>query len=143
MPYPPTYGGVIDVFYKIQALAENNVDIYLHVFSYGRKNQAILNKYCKEVNYYKRNTSPFMAMGILPYLVKSRKSKELINNVKRIEAPILFEGLHTTHILKRKLFADRKIFVRTHNIEHQYYLQLSKNETNIFKKFYFRIEASR
>jgi len=143
VPYPPTYGGVLDVFYKIKALAENGVEIYLHVFHYGRKNQPILKKYCKEVNYYKRNTSPFMAMGILPYIVKSRKSKELIKNLKRIEAAILFEGLHSTYILKGKLFKDRKKMVRTHNIEHQYYLQLAKNEVNIFKKFYFWTEASK
>lgn len=143
VPYPPTYGGVMDVFYKIKSLAENGVEIYLHIFHYGRENQPVLKSYCREVNYYKRNTSPMMALGILPYIVKSRKSAELTKNIKRIEAPILFEGLHSTYLLKGKLFQDRKTFVRTHNIEHQYYLQLAKNELNIFKKLYFWTEASK
>ena len=141
VPYPPTYGGVIDVFYKIKALADNGVDLYLHVFYYGRKQQDILNEYCKEVHYYKRNTSWVNALGLMPYIVKSRKSEALSKNLERIKAPILFEGLHTTFLLKNKRFKDRKLFVRTHNIEHLYYKQLSKNESNFFKKFYYWIEA--
>jgi len=141
VPYPPSYGGVIDVFYKIKALAENGVEVYLHVFYYGRKQQDVLNTYCKEVHYYKRNTSWTNGLGLMPYIVKSRKSEALTKNLERINAPILFEGLHTTYLLKKKRFKDRKLFVRMHNIEHEYYKQLSKNELNVFKKFYYSIEA--
>ena len=31
-PFPPKYGGVIDVFYKIKALHSLGVKIYLHCF---------------------------------------------------------------------------------------------------------------
>lgn len=141
VPYPPTYGGVIDVFYKIKALADNGVEVYLHVFYYGRKQQDVLNKYCKEVHYYKRNTTWINALGLMPYIVKSRKSEALSKNLERVKAPILFEGLHTTFLLKNKRFKDRKLFVRTHNIEHLYYKQLSKNESNVFKKLFYSFEA--
>ena len=141
VPYPPIYGGIIDVFYKIKALANNGVQIYLHVFDYGRKHQDTLNKYCVEVNYYKRNTSWLNGIGIMPYIVKSRKSDTLTKNLERINAPILFEGLHTTYLLKHKGFSDRKLFVRTHNIEHLYYKELAKNESNVFKKLFYWIEG--
>lgn len=29
-PYPPTYGGVIDVYYKLKSLAETGLKIHLH-----------------------------------------------------------------------------------------------------------------
>ena len=31
-PYPPVYGGVIDVFYKIKDLHAEGYEIYLHCF---------------------------------------------------------------------------------------------------------------
>jgi len=141
VPYPPVYGGVIDVFYKIKALANHGIQVYLHVFDYGRKQQDTLNKYCVEVNYYKRNTSWLNGLGIMPYIVKSRKNDKLTRNLERINAPILFEGLHTTYLLKHKKFHDRKLIVRTHNIEHLYYRQLANNEPNLFKRIFYWIEG--
>jgi len=138
VPFPATYGGVMDVFCKVQSLSKKGAEIYLHVFQYGRPEQAVLKEYCTEVHYYQRKTSFFKALGLLPYVVSSRSDRQLVNNLRRIDAPILFEGLHSTLVLRKKLFKDRKLLVRTHNIEHQYYKQLATNETNLFKKLYYR-----
>ena len=54
IPYPADYGGVFDLFYKITALHKHGIKIHLHCFEYGRGKQDELNKYCEEVNYYKR-----------------------------------------------------------------------------------------
>ncbi|MDL2222466.1 hypothetical protein LJB98_00015 [Bacteroidales bacterium OttesenSCG-928-M11] len=54
IPYPPNYGGVIDVFYKLKTLSENGINIILHTYEYGRKQAPELEKYCKKVYYYKR-----------------------------------------------------------------------------------------
>lgn len=143
VPFPPTYGGVMDVYYKIQNLANNGVEIYLHIFKYGRNEHAGLNDYCKEVHYYNRKNSLFQGLTHLPYIVRSRSNEDLIKNLKRINAPILFEGLHTTLILKKGLFKDRKLLVRTHNVEHLYYRELAQNESNVFKKGYYWLESSR
>jgi len=51
IPYPPNYGGVIDVFYKIKELHQLNIEIYLHCFEYDRPQQKELEKYCKNVFY--------------------------------------------------------------------------------------------
>lgn len=141
VPFPATYGGVIDVFFKIQSLYKSGAKIYLHAFEYGRKEQAILKEYCAEVHYYQRKTSLVKALGPLPYIVCSRSDEQLIKNLRRIDAPILFEGLHSTLVLHKKKFTDRKLLVRTHNIEHQYYKQLAVSETNLFKKFYYSIAS--
>lgn len=137
VPFPATYGGVMDVFCKIQSLSKKGTEIYLHVFQYGRPEQAVLNEYCTEVHYYKRKTSFVKALGLMPYVVKSRSNNQLVENIKRIDAPILFEGLHSTFLLRKKLFKDRKLLVRAHNVEHQYYKKLAVNESNLFKKLYY------
>lgn len=129
------------MFYKIRSLFESGAEIYLHVFCKQPEKDPFYQKYCKEVHFYLRNSSLIAALDLLPYIVKSRKSDLLISNLKRIKAPILCEGLHSSLILRNKEFSDRKILVRAHNIEHLYYKQLAKNETNMLKKVHFHIEA--
>ena len=34
IPYPPNYGGVIDVYYKIRTLHKLGIKIHLHCFEY-------------------------------------------------------------------------------------------------------------
>ncbi len=53
------------------------------------------------------------------------------------------EGLHCCYYLDDKRLADRKIIVRTHNIEQVYYRKLSQAETNPLKKIYFARAASK
>jgi len=54
VPYPANYGGAINMFHKIRWLHKKGVHIYLHCFEYGdRPATPELNKYCKEVTYYK------------------------------------------------------------------------------------------
>ena len=141
VPFPPNYGGVIDVFYKIKALSELNVDIYLHVFEFGRGRPENLKKYCKHIYYYKRNTVVSSVFSTIPFRAKSRYNNALLENLKNSNAPILFEGLHTTVPLLKNTFANRLTLVRAHNIEHEYLNGLAKSEKNIFKKIFFKLEA--
>jgi hypothetical protein len=53
----------------------------------------------------------------------------------------LFEGLHTCYFLGHPALANHLQLVRTHNVEHDYYLNLAQSEPNLFRKIYFRIEA--
>lgn len=142
VPYPPNYGGAIDVFYKLKALAASGVTIYFHAFEYGRGGHKELEKYCKTVFYYKRNYTRNLFSSI-PFTISSRSNKKLLENLKKIEAPVLFEGLHTTYWLFKQGFRDRKVLVRAHNIEHLYFQGLCSSEKNILKKLFFKIEAGR
>ncbi len=141
VPYPADYGGVMDVYYKIQSLAESGIEIYLHLYTHKRKEQTVLRKYCKEVHYYQRKMALSKGLHFLPFIVVTRNDPQLINNLKAVEAPIFFEGLHTTLLLNHKDLQERKTFVRAHNIEHHYYAQLAKTEMNILKKIYNLAEA--
>jgi hypothetical protein len=143
IPYPADYGGVIDIYYKIKALHEMNVKIHLHCFEYGRKQVSILNQFCETVNYYKRNTGFLSFLHVLPYIVFTRRSDLLMKNLLRDDHPILFEGLHTTHLLDDNRLKDRFKIVRCHNIEHDYYLQLSNADTNYIKKIFFLTESKK
>lgn len=141
IPYPANYGGVIDVFYKIKALSELGVKINLHCFQYDREESSELNKYCQTVNYYDRPKRLKYFFSRAPFIVISRSNKKLLETLQRDQFPILFEGIHTTHFINDLANDSRKIVVRAHNIEHEYYRQLAKRESNIFKKIFFYSEA--
>ena len=49
IPYPPNYGGVIDVFFKIKALSDAGFKVYLHTFIYDRTPSEELKRYCKKI----------------------------------------------------------------------------------------------
>jgi hypothetical protein len=143
IPYPPDYGGVIDVFFKLKALVEEGVKIRLHCYEYGRERSSELEKFCHSVNYYKRRVFKNPFLGKLPYIVSSRNSEELLENLVKDDAPILFEGLHSCYYLNHPSLKKRFRMVRTHNIEHHYYSNLEKVERNYFKKYFFRLEAEK
>jgi glycosyltransferase involved in cell wall biosynthesis len=141
VPYPANYGGVYDLFYKLPALQKQGVKIHLHCFNNGRSEQPELHKYCEEVNYYERNSGHKSISLKLPYIVCSRKSEALENNLLKDEFPVLMEGVHCTAIAFDKRFENRKKFVRLHNVEHQYYMYLYHYSRSLFKKMYYRLES--
>jgi glycosyltransferase involved in cell wall biosynthesis len=143
VPFPASYGGVIDVFFKIKALHALGVEITLHCFHYGRAKAPELEKYCKEVHYYSRKTSVFQLCSAEPFIVNSRRSEELLKNLCVDGAPILFEGLHCCAYVSHPSLKSRKKIVRTHNIEHDYYRALEKVEKKWMKRQYFRREAAK
>ncbi|MBM3420805.1 MAG: glycosyltransferase [Bacteroidetes bacterium] len=139
-PWPPDYGGAIDVFYRIRQLYLEGISITLHAFEYGRKDTGETEKYCSRIFFYKRNrmVNPFSPK---PYIVASRISGELTANLLKDNAPILFEGLHTCGILAHPAFTQRKKLVRMHNVEHEYYRSLALSERNLFRKAWFHAES--
>ncbi|MDP4266024.1 MAG: glycosyltransferase [Bacteroidota bacterium] len=143
VPYPPNYGGVIDVFFKIKSLHEAGIKVHLHCYQYGREESLELVKICESVNYYKRLTSKRYLFHNDPFIVISRQSDNLINNLLENDYPILFEGLHTCYYLNDERISKRRRIVRTHNIEHDYYSSLARVEKNLFKKFYFNSESTK
>ncbi len=141
IPYPPDYGGVIDIFYKVKALAECGVSVYLHCFEYDRPQANELEKYCTKVFYYPRKYGIRYQFSTKPYIVLTRSNNQLINNLSSNNYPVLFEGIHTCIYLNHPLLKNHLRLVRTHNVEHDYYLNLYQAERNIFKKVFFRMEA--
>jgi hypothetical protein len=134
---------VIDVFYKVKALKELGVEIHLHCFHYGRGESEMLNSICKSVNYYDRQMSNKFLFSSEPFIIASRRSEELLKNISKDDAPVLFEGLHCCAYLSSTELKKKKKLVRTHNIEHDYYRGLADVEPKMMKRMYFRREAKK
>ncbi len=141
IPYPANYGGVIDVFYKIRALAEVGVKVHLHAFEYNRPQAPYLHEFCEEVRYYSRKSILKSLPVKYPHIIRSRASGDLLTSLLMDEHPIIFEGLHTTYFLSHPDLEYRKTFVRMHNIEWEYYYLLSQREARVLRKQYFNAES--
>jgi len=143
VPYPPDYGGVIDIYHKIRALKDAGIHIILHCFTYGRQPAKELEKICLRVHYYPRKSGLKYFLSRIPYIVNTRTSKSMPENLLKDSFPVLFEGLHSTSMLKKCARANKRVLVRTHNIEHRYYRFLSRSEKNIFRKIFLRSESNK
>ncbi|MBS1782272.1 MAG: glycosyltransferase [Bacteroidetes bacterium] len=142
IPYPPNYGGAIDVFYKVKFLSEAGVDIYLHCPQYAdRVPGKELETLCKQVFYYHRETGLSGISARVPYMVYSRRSKELLHNLVEIEAPILFDGVSTAFYLSHPSLKQRTKILRPQNVEQDYFSQLAKREKSYLKRLYYLLEA--
>ncbi len=142
VPYPPDYGGVSDIFYKIKTLHEEGVKIILHCFEYGRGEHPELNLYCENVIYYPRKKKAIVN-NKLPYIVASRINKTLEDNLSKDNHPILIEGIHCSYLVYNNKLKDRKVLIRLHNVEYLYYQYLCKIEYKPLRKLYFYIESQR
>lgn len=143
-PYPPKYGGTIEVYYKIKALSELGYKIYLHCFIL--KDTQIpyeLEAIATEVYFYKYSYNPFKLFSKLPFSVVSRDSAALLSNLKKIKAPILFESLKTTLLVKKGSLKDYSKILRLHNIEQDYFKGIAYSEINLIKKILYRMESNK
>lgn len=141
VPYPPDYGGVIDLFWKLKYLKEQGVSIQLHCFDDDRGAQPELKKYCEAIHYYPR-IKGFRSVSLsVPYIVNSRRSSQLLQNLQKDNHPILLEGIHCSFLLSADKLKNRTVVLRLHNNESDYYRQLANNSSNGFRKWYYRIES--
>ena len=141
IPCPVNYGGVIDVFFKLKALVERGFKVHFHCFEYGREHSERLEALCVETKYYKRDMSFWKAFSKIPYIVTSRMSEDLIQDLLKDDYPIILEGLHSCGVLLDKRMKGRKIFVRSHNVEHEYYQYLAETEKNLRKRQFLKMES--
>ncbi len=142
VPYPPNYGGAIDVFYRLRALSEQGVPLHLHAFTYrDRLPTPELREYCEAVYYYRRPRHFSDFFHRLPYIVASRMLPELLDRLAHIPYPILFEGVHTCGFIGHKKLEHHTKLVRMHNVEQHYYRHLAGLENNPIRRWHFRQEA--
>ena len=146
-PCPPDYGGAIDIYYKILALAEAGADITLHVFhkqSKARELDENIKSAVSEAYFYPRRMSPFKLFLTEPFIVSSRRAPDLLKNLKP-EGAILFEGVHTTGQIDeiRKTYPSRTLALRAHNDESLYYKELAEHAESLMKRAYFAQESGK
>lgn len=144
IPYPADYGGAIDVYYKLKRLHKLGYAVTLHCFEYAdRKPSEVLESLTYKTYYYKRKLSVSSFFKKEPFIVCTRNDKTLLEHLLEDDAPILFEGLHSTYWYHHKYLSNRIKAVRMHNIEWQYYEQLAAMEKHWLKKFFFYIESKK
>ncbi|HXB12924.1 MAG TPA: glycosyltransferase [Bacteroidia bacterium] len=143
VPYPPNYGAAVDMYYRIKSLSEAGINIILHCFDYGRGRHQQLSNICKQVYYYRRKSPITCAFSSEPYIVSSRRNRELFDRLFADEHPIWLEGVHTCACLTDERSKKKKIYVRMHNIEQDYYKHLADAAPMGFSKWYYNAEATR
>ena len=136
VPYPADFGGVVDIFYKIKTLSESGIKIHLHCFQNKRPAQKEMEKYCVSVNYYQRKMGISGISLRLPFIVSSRRNKTLIENLQKDNYPVFIEGIHCSFPLYKNILSERKMLLRLHNVEFEYYHHLAKHENHFLKKIY-------
>jgi Glycosyl transferases group 1 len=141
VPWPVDYGGVFEIFCKIKALHTEGIHIHLHCFRCKRDESQELNQYCTEVFYYQRQEGHKGFSHKLPYIVASRAHPDLTERLLKDDYPILLEGIHCTFLLQNEQFANRKVILRLHNVEHIYYHELFRTSTSWWKKIYYLHES--
>lgn len=141
-PFPPNYGGIIDIFYQVKALHKIGFTIYLHCFT-----REIPEKYdelkaiSSAVYFYPIKEKPFYFFSKLPFSVISRNDKSLAENLAAIEAPIIFQSLKTTCLIQDVRLAKQKKILRLQNIEEDYFEGLFKSEKSLLKKLLYWMES--
>ena len=139
-PFPPTYGGVIDIFYKIKAIHSLGYGIHLHCFvNETPAENSGLESFVEKVYYYKNKKSPLRFLSAKPYSVSYRADRQLVLNVAGISAPILFESLKVAGNMD--CFSTGKKILRMHNIEHDYFFGIAKSESNWLMKLVYNLEG--
>lgn len=141
VPFPPDYGGVLDVYLRAKGLKQLGYSVILHCYEYGRGRGHDFSEIADEVYYYDRKNGVKSVLSNLPFIVKSRNSEALLNRLLEDNFPILLEGQHTTFWITELLKSDRKVAIRMHNIEWQYYRDLAKDAKTTSERLFFSMEA--
>lgn len=141
-PYPPIYGGVVEVYNKLKPLHNLGIKIHLHCFvTEIPSDYSELQEVTENVYFYKTTRNPKEFFSMMPFSVASRTDGKLLDNLRKSDAPILFESLKTTYLVQKDLLPNHRKFLRLHNIEHYYFSGISQSEKNTFKKYLYKSEA--
>lgn len=131
------------MYYKVKALHEAGVDVHWHIFTEREPKGEPLEAIAESVTFYPRRKIFTHWFKRDPFIVATRRSDRLLENLNRDQAPILFEGLHTCDLLGHPDLRNRRKVVRMHNIEHVYYRHLARMQTNVLIRHYDISEANK
>lgn len=141
-PYPPNYGGIIDVYFKIKALHQLGYQVYLHCYVKEVPQEFdALKAITHEVYFYQIALNPLYFFNSIPFSVRCRADKQLIYNIQKVNAPIFFEGLKTVYALHTGALKTSKAFLRLQNIEEHYFEGIANQEKSWIKKILYNIES--
>jgi glycosyltransferase involved in cell wall biosynthesis len=127
------------MFYKVRGLSASH-DIILHYFNYKQNRSAKgLEGYCREIHTYDRLPFYRSLPITTPHIISSRNNLLLAEKLNMDSYPVLLEGIHCAGLIP--FIKGKKVVLRMHNDDAEYYQRLAKTETGIFKKTYHANEA--
>ncbi|MNJ88876.1 hypothetical protein D3C87_64340 [compost metagenome] len=141
VPFPPDYGGVLDVYLRAKALKELGYSVILHCYEYGRGRTHGFSEIADQVYYYDRKNGVKSVFSNLPFIVKSRNSETLLQRLLADDFPVVLEGQHCTFRIDELIKNHKKVAVRMHNIEWQYYRDLAKEAKTTSERLFFSLES--
>lgn len=140
-PFQANYGGSIDIHFRLQTMINKGIVHDVHFF-YKPPLTSIPSTITPSVFAYARNLHLWNWFSSVPFTVLSRKNKVLFQMLSKDDLPIWMEGIHSAYWLPelKKINPKRKIFLRLHNIEANYYHELYAQTSIPLKKLYFFAE---
>lgn len=129
-------GGGAEISRRVKLMEENKIKVFVHSFTKA----SAQNKTNKEV-LYKRSRMGFILNPWLPIPVSTRRSEELIHNLKKDQPNIIIiEGFQSSADIKKIKKMKVKTILRVHNLESEYHIQMVKSVKGV-KKIYHWIVA--
>jgi hypothetical protein len=143
-PFPPQYGGVIDMYYLIEALSKAGVRLQLHVFGVSRKDDDDpIVSLSEQVFYYPLMSKAKAILTHLPFSMALRQHPKLLENLLLLKAPILFTHFKASALAFHPKLKNYSKFLRLQNIESAYYLGIASKESQWLKKQMYLRDAKR
>lgn len=146
LPVPPLYGGTEELDTKIRALLDLGIALHVHAFVWPKDlhagNMPDWQQRVASLRCYPRRwmVGPYETR---PWALVSRTSTALIRNLASEPGSILVEGWQCADLLRAPALKNRVIWIRSHNIESNYYRMQSESARNWVYKAYYRLESWR
>src|SRR5690606_4677736 len=145
LPYPPIFGGAIDVWERIKGLHALGHEIDLAVTDKMNPTQEQLDEmilYVRHFFFVRRENKVQQLFNKLPLQLLSRKGVSTIDIYQTFDLLIL-ESEFCWHITLNKSITYKNIVVRVHNIEGHYFKALGKSSKSLREKVYYKMETSK
>lgn len=146
LPLPPWYGGTEEIDVKIRCLLDLGVTLHVHALVWPSVirsgNLPDWHQRVASLRCYPRRwlVGPH---DTRPWSLISRSSSDLIRNLQNEPGSILLEGWQCADVLRSPSLQKRNIWVRSHNIESNYYRMQADSTSGWMKKIHFTLEAWR
>lgn len=155
MPYPANTGGRIVVYKRLQYLSKTN-DVYFFCIVDNEEDKsytAELNKYCKEVHLYNRNTKVNRLSTLIniwkgPMACVSRANHVMKHDISHCFKNnnidwVIVEFPQMLGVIPDYMFDLNKIILEQHNIEWVTMSNIRKSVKNPIKRMIYAIESKR
>ncbi len=146
LPLPPLYGGTEEVDAKIRVFLELGVALHVHAFVWPKDMRSgklpDWHKRVASLRCYPRKwlVGPY---DTRPWAMVSRSSSQLIDNLASEPGSILVEGWQCADLLCAPALKNRAIWIRSHNIESNYYRMQAESAIGWARKIHYWLESWR